>query len=470
MKKIKLIEAFGGIGTFRKALENLGFNVETREYIEWWDSAVKAYNFLYNNDQKENDIKEFEWIVDVFAHGSPCTDISSAGKQDMSKGRSILYMEVLRLIEDLPFKIRPKYIIWENVKNLTYKKFTKHFEYYINKLNDLGYSSTWKILNSKNFGIPQSRERVFVVSIKNDRDNYFNWNNLITKEHKPLKSFLQNVFEIDQKLWFTNEKLNKAIEKGYYKTAKWEFNNNGFCYLPLSGRNSDNKVGSKITALLQASNNQTKVLIPIEYEEYSNYFQLSRETDGKAKSIDKANGTHNRYWKENKLVGPLIPSQINNILVPVNNPKFNQRGEANINIQNSYGQISKSNFDKEGKIIIPQYNFRQSDIVVNEEGVTPTLLENHGNSQKVTRQINDELTIDFCIKNNIAIFDIENKLYAIRHLSYIEYWRLMGWTDEDIMKVKLPKTKMYFLSGQAIVIPVLEAIFQELFKGTNYER
>ncbi|AGM25507.1 DNA cytosine methyltransferase [Spiroplasma chrysopicola] len=530
-KTIKLIEAFGGIGTFRKALENIGFKVETRDYIEWWKYAVDAYNALHNNNQVTKDIKEYDWIVDIFAHGSPCTDFSNAGKQDITKGRSILYMEVLRLIEDLPFKLRPKYIIWENVKNLVSKKFKKYFDYYINKLKELGYSSTWKVLNSKDFGIPQSRERVFVISIKNGEDNTFNWDNLTKQEMKPLKQFLHPITDVDHKLWFTKEKLSKAIDKGYYKTTEWVFNENGFCYLPLSSRKSDNKVGNNITAPLQAHNTQTKVLIPLtsfncandigltqtrtlcardykspvqilvplEYEEYSNYWQLPRESDGKAKAINKANGAYNRYWKDDNYLCAMPSSDVRKILIPINNPKFNDRGKTEINVENDYQQesriydssnyktfidtlttnlksskiafpISLKGFTNQGRIKIPHQNYSQVDTVVNENGIVPTLTENHGWSQKIAKELDNELTIEYCQKNNIAIFNINNKLYAIRHLSHIEYWRLMGWEDKDINKVNLPKTKMYFLAGNAIVIQVLEAIFKELLKDKYQSR
>ncbi|WHQ37590.1 hypothetical protein E7Y35_04215 [Spiroplasma sp. SV19] len=454
-------------------------------------------------------------------------------------------------------------------------------------MEELGYKSTWKVLNSKAFGIPQSRERVFVISIKNNQENNFDWDNLKTINCKPLKSFLHSINETDIKLWFTKDKLAKAIEKGYYKTTEWEFNDNGFCYLPLSGRQSDNKVGKNVTAPLQAHNNQTKVLIPLtnfksandialnevrtlcardykspaqvlvsiyeidktkeykmsdgsprpigkinkegkvtipisnvhsnnkigvttastlttspnvkvlvplEFEEYSNYWQFPRELDGKAKAIDNANGAYNRYWKDDKLIGTLPASKIQNILVPIKVNNFNDRGKTEINIENNYNQesrvydssnyktfidtlttnlksskiafpISLKNFNIQGRIKIPHQNYSQVDTVVNEDGITPTLTENHGWSQKVAKELDNELTIEFCIKNNIAIFNIENKLYAIRHLSHIEYWRLMGWQDEDINKVKLPKSKMYFLAGNAIVIQVLEAIFNELFKN-----
>ena len=585
--KIKLIEAFGGIGTFRKALENIGFEVETRDYIEWWKYAVDAYNQLHDNSQKEKDIREYDWKVDLFAHGSPCTDFSLAGLQDISKGRSILYMEVLRLIEDLSFGLRPRVIIWENVKNLLSKKHKPYFDYYINKLNELGYESKWDVLNSKDFGIPQSRERVFVVSIKKDENLDFDFKNLVKIPAKPLKQFLHNLAETASKLWFTNDKLAKAIQKGYYKEQEWTFNKNENLYLPLSGRLSDNKVGKDITAPLQANNNQTKVIIPLtgfktendigveqvktlcardyespakvtvpvysvnkdaeytmsdgsprpigkinkegkitmpisgnhtnnkvgvsitstltttpnakvllplELEEYTNYYQLPRELDGKAGSKDKANGIHNRYYKTDKFAPALLESKIHNILEPIKNKAFNERGKTEIHIENNYQQesriydtsnensfidtlttnlkssklaipISKNGFNKEFKIKIPHQNYLQVDTVVKANGVTPTLTENHGWSQKIAVELKNELTFEYCQNHNIAIFNIDGKLYAIRHLSHIEYWRLMGWIDEDILKVKLPKTKMYFLAGNAIVVQVLEAIFKELFKN-----
>ena len=103
----------------------------------------------------------------------PCTDISVAGKQkglfneDGSLTRSGLFFDALRIIE----KVQPKIAIAENVKNLTSKKFKDQFEIVLSSLSKAGYNNYYKILNSCHFGIPQNRERVFIISVRKDIDN-----------------------------------------------------------------------------------------------------------------------------------------------------------------------------------------------------------------------------------------------------------------------------------------------------------
>ena len=101
-KTIKVLELFGGIGAPRKALENIGFNVKTIGYVEWWTLPVQAYNKLFNNDYQPEDVRNWNLDVDLLVHGSPCQDWSNAGKQDLTTGRSLLYLRTLEIIKELP--------------------------------------------------------------------------------------------------------------------------------------------------------------------------------------------------------------------------------------------------------------------------------------------------------------------------------------------------------------------------------
>lgn len=96
-------------------------------------------------------------------HGSPCQDFSVAGRQaggDEGSGtRSSLMYETLRIVE----KLKPKYVIWENVKNLLSKKHRHNFDAYLKSMEDLGYHNEYKVLNSKGYGIPQNRESFYRI-------------------------------------------------------------------------------------------------------------------------------------------------------------------------------------------------------------------------------------------------------------------------------------------------------------------
>ena len=135
MAKIKLLELFGGIGAPRKALENLGVNVKSIDYVEILPQAVNAYNAMFDNNYKTQDIKNWDLNVDILVHGSPCQDWSSAGLNDVTTGRSILYQKTLDIIEN-DLNPRPKVIIWENVKALTQGNNRQYFKHYLKNLKN----------------------------------------------------------------------------------------------------------------------------------------------------------------------------------------------------------------------------------------------------------------------------------------------------------------------------------------------
>ena len=148
---IKVLELFGGIGACTKALERLKIDYEIADYVEIDKYAVKSFNAIHNTNFEPQDIckwnKDIE--VDLIMHGSPCQDFSLAGKQaggDKDSGtRSSLMYETIRIVE----KLKPKYVIWENVKNLLSKKHIHNFEAYLQTIERLGYKNYYKILNAK---------------------------------------------------------------------------------------------------------------------------------------------------------------------------------------------------------------------------------------------------------------------------------------------------------------------------------
>ena len=169
MKKIKVIELFAGVGSQAMALRNIGIDYEIIGISEIDKFAIKSYEAIHGEVHNFGDISKIEKLpyCDLLTYSFPCQDLSIAGQQKgISKDtRSGLLLEVERLL--LKAKENgtlPKYLLLENVKNLVGKKFIKDFERWLSFLNSLGYYSNWEVLNAKDYGIPQNRERVFVVS------------------------------------------------------------------------------------------------------------------------------------------------------------------------------------------------------------------------------------------------------------------------------------------------------------------
>ena len=223
MSELKILELFGGIGACTKALERQNIPHKVVDYVEIDKYAVMSYNAIHGTNFEPQDITEWDKDVevDLIMHGSPCQDFSVAGKQaggDAGSGtRSSLMYETLRIVG----KLRPKYVIWENVKNLISKKHRHNFDAYIQDMTALGYMNYYKVLNAKEYGIPQNRERVFTISIRADveRQHPFNFPEPIPLERR-LKDMLED--NVDEKYYLSEKILNCFMSEGTGKYPRRE--------------------------------------------------------------------------------------------------------------------------------------------------------------------------------------------------------------------------------------------------------
>ena len=215
MNKVKILELFGGIGAIRKAFINLKIPYEVVDYVEIDKACVKSYNALYGESYKPKSVVGYKAPnenIDLIMHGSPCQDFSRIGKKQggvkNSGTRSSLLFETIRIIKEM--KEKPKWIIWENVKGVLDRNMRDSFFIYLKELEKLGYESKYEILNAMDFGIPQKRERIFVVSYLGS--NNFSFNKLERKETRPLSEFLEkNVSEL---YTMTQPYMLKFLNKG----------------------------------------------------------------------------------------------------------------------------------------------------------------------------------------------------------------------------------------------------------------
>lgn len=208
-KKIRVFEAFSGYGSQSIALRNLGLPYEVVAISEIDKYAIQAYKAIHGEVNNLGDISKINSKDipqhDLFTYSFPCQDISLAGKQasfeEGSGTRSSLLWECKKIIESC----RPKYLLMENVKNLISKKHKPNFDKWLLYLESLGYTNYWQILNSKDYGIPQSRERIFVISILD--------------EHKPYKfpdklTLEKNIFDfLESNIPDKYKMSSKCIEK-----------------------------------------------------------------------------------------------------------------------------------------------------------------------------------------------------------------------------------------------------------------
>lgn len=176
---LKVIELFSGIGAQRKALEKANIEHEVVAISEIDKYALQVYKEIYGDTPNLGDISKIDKLpeADLWTYSFPCTDISLSGRMHgFEKGsgtNSSLLWEVQRLLEVSKVSGElPRYLLLENVKNLVSKKFMPYFDEWCKYLDSLGYKNFYKVMNSKKYGVPQNRERIFMLSILDNNVNF----------------------------------------------------------------------------------------------------------------------------------------------------------------------------------------------------------------------------------------------------------------------------------------------------------
>ena len=217
---LRVFTAFSGYDSQCMALDRLGIPYVLVGWSEIDKYAIQGHNAVYPQyaDRNYGDISKIDWEqvpdFDLFTYSFPCTDISNAGVQkgleEGSGTRSSLLWECCKAIETK----KPKYLLMENVKALVSQKFLPYYKKWEQYLAGLGYDNYCKVLNAKDYGVPQNRERIFILSIMdNDRAYHF-------PDPIPLEKRLRDVLEdkVAEKYYLSDEmvegflKQNKDLE------------------------------------------------------------------------------------------------------------------------------------------------------------------------------------------------------------------------------------------------------------------
>ena len=223
-KPIRLIEAFSGIGAQARALELMGVPFEHYRAVEFDKYAMASYNAIHGTNFVTSDITqihasdlavtETDKYTYILTYSFPCQDISNAGKmRGFAKGsgtRSGLLWEVERLLTEMTEL--PQILVMENVPGVCGKKNMEHFQMWLDFLDGLGYANYYKIINTKDYGIPQNRQRCFCISCNSDYEFKF-------AEGCELKYRLADYLEdegVDEKYYLSDqavEGLVKALDR-----------------------------------------------------------------------------------------------------------------------------------------------------------------------------------------------------------------------------------------------------------------
>lgn len=592
MKKIKLLELFSGIGCQTQALKNIGIeHISTQCDIDKY--AVEIYNQLHGDTENlgditkvdENTLSEGQW--DLITYSFPCTSISVAGQQEGANKGSGTASSLLWECEKIIRKVKPKYLLMENVKNLLSKKHIHNFEGWLKVLEDMGYTNYYKVLNAKDFGVPQNRERVFCVSILGEHEPY------VFPEPRQLNIRLKDVLEsnVDPK-YYLSEKVQQrfkykpqgqsiigttapesrsigqrdivyntentmgALVATDYKQPKQiiefdmpngkkaEISNNvnePNCFKEV--RTEQGKLGRKLARQqglgdTTPRNKDSKMFIT-KNDGVANCLTTTCGVEqiiieptktlelkkGTIAFIPNGNGNYYHYVFEKDVVINLEEPTLN-YLGGIGEPnRLNDGKELSRNYKEGYrvydsdglsttikanggglGGCSSLYMVNEPVIVASRGRYTDKDdptkteqqLEVNDTGLTNTIttvqkdnyvaepkliVHNNDFDERITTFSSNEKIIceQRCdeglrfFKNNIcetlrttnACGDkriLEND-YKIRKLTPRECYRLMGWKDEQFDKIHgISDAQLYKTAGNGIVIPVLEAIFEKMFK------
>ena len=467
---LRVIELFAGIGSQAEALKRLGIDHKVEAIVEWDKYAYASYEAIHGKTPNLGDITKVDKLpeCDLLTYSFPCQDLSVAGKgAGIKEGtRSGLLLEVERLLGI--YEKKPRYLLLENVKNLVGKQHKPDFDRWLARLEEMGYNNYWKVLNAKHYGIPQNRERVFVVSILKEYDyGTFKWPEPFDNGLR-LKDFLEPV--VDEKYYIDEEKASRLIMQ-IKDTGKANTNPSG------RGMNGNVHSGEISPALTTNKGEWPKMCLPVAGPDYVDKRQNGRrfKEDGDPMFTLTGQDRHGVLVKTNNQRGYDI-AEVGDTINFENLASTTRRGRVGkgvaqtINTMTSQGVVEEALYKCEcghigtsdeceacggmfdGEWVAPNECDMLGHIDINghdyikrvysADGIAPTVPTGAGGNHEPKTMVG----------------------YRIRKLTPRECWRLMGQTDEAFEKAAsvVSNSQLYKQAGNSIVVDVLEYIFDAM--------
>ena len=455
MQKIRVLELFAGVGACSKALERLGIPCEIVDAVEVDKYAIKSFNAVHGTNFEPQDIKNWDKDikVDLIMHGSPCQDFSVAGRgaggDEGSGTRSSLLYETLRIVD----KLRPKYVIWENVKNLLSKKHIHNWEAYAKRMEEMGYKNYHKILNAKDYGIPQNRERVFTISVR-EREREYEWPSPISLERK-LKDMLEP--EVDEKYYLSNAMMDYFMGVNQ-KPSKFPRKERFLANINRKDQDRANSIttnpGNRPTDNFVKDEESQPHIFASRGRGDNNEQHLESRKDGLTNTITSVQKDNYVAIKTANKQGYDMATDGDGVDLAYPN-STTRRGRVGHGVaktlacQDTMGVVEYKTKNQRIIDTAEKSGFRQ--------GETAYLDVYNGTPRTdVTSTINAGTDSH---QNNIIAHQ-----YRIRKLTPLECWRLMGFDDADFEKAQKvnSNTQLYKQAGNSIVVNVLEGILKNL--------
>ena len=535
---LKAIELFAGLGSQTQALKNIGVEHEVAAISEIDKYAHKSYEALHGAVNNLGDITKIERLpqADLWTYSFPCTDISVAGKQaGLGVGtRSGLLWEVERLL--LIAKqdgLLPKYLLLENVKNLIGKKFKADFDKWLAFLISLGYQNVYKVLNSRDYGIPQNRERVFCVSVLNGGAEYK------FPDKFPLRLRLKDMLDgcVDEKFYLTERALRGIRNSNFNQTAA-RIQDGDYCDTLCSRDYKDPKCVEVGTLFGGKWDKHYKMgrrvydpdgLSPVVHTCCGGNTHL-KVISGQFRPKDRDYNRHGTERDEqfetrkDDVSNAILTGEMKNCVQIValrgrnpDNPSDRTAGAPTVQrlepsykgLCNTLTSVQKDNLVLEASVLTSKRTeygkairkaYESDEVAESRRNMTALELRSDGASNIVTTvtkenylaerlaalpKLKREGITDSNAETSKTVrvgghgmhkghtWDVIADNVRIRKLTPRECLRLMGWRDCQIDKIRaagLSNAQMYKQAGNGIVVMVLMAIFGELFNAPYRER
>ncbi|QCT49486.1 DNA (cytosine-5-)-methyltransferase [Staphylococcus haemolyticus] len=425
---MKFIDICSGIGGFRSALEKHGHNCVAFAEIDKF--AKQSYKAIYDTENEEelDDITSvtdehfrlYRGQVDIITGGFPCQAFSIAGnRRGFEDTRGTIFFHIARAIKE----IQPSYVLLENVKGLLSHDKGRTYGTIVQALDELGYFIEWGLFNSKYWGVPQNRERVYILVTRKD----------VWKEPK-LFNLVKQQTSVDTRLV---DILEKDVDESYYlseeKTRKLTLNEdlsgrlNHYDYRDVDSVHSVNRVSPTLNTM-QGGDRQPKVAVPVLTPDRVNKRQNGR-----------------RFKENNEPMFTLTSQDRHGIAISENVSQLKRKSF-----------VSKKEFGRMGKQACETMNENIEELkngttvnaynkTIDQTGLSPTLTTRPEGFKTAILPITEDL--------------------RIRKLTPLECWRLQGFSDEQFYKAKnsgVSKSQLYKQAGNAVTVNVVDAIVGEL--------
>lgn len=475
---MNFIDICSGIGGFRSALEMNGHNCLAFAEIDKY--AKQSYRAIYDTDGEEelDDIttitdehfRLYRGQCDIITGGFPCQAFSIAGnRRGFDDTRGTIFFHIARAIKE----IQPSYVLLENVKGLFSHDKGRTFGTIIQALDELGYVTEWGLFNSKYWGVPQNRERVYILVTRKD-----------VYEQPKLFDLLKQQTEVTTRLI---DVLEDEVDEKYYlseeKTKKLTLNHdlggklNMYDYNERDKVHSVNKVSPTLNTM-QGGDRQPKVVVLGNVNPSSNGMNGNiYETDGLSPTITTNKG------EGSKIAVPILtPERLNK---RQNGRRFKEDGEPMFTLtsQDRHG-IAVREATKQGytvaeqgdsvNVSYPTSKTRRGRVgkqmaqtlqagEVNQGVVINPLKDKTDYGWHFEQAVYDSQGITRTVKANGGSGNIPKTIEGlrIRKLTPLECWRLQGFTDEQFYKAKnsgVSNSQLYKQAGNSVTVKVVDAI------------